>query len=118
VTIPGRSGIKQHREGILADANSTFESGKKRVVDAATPASELAEGLGLDLKTLGYGAGGAALGGAGAMALVNLLRSKKDDEEAQGTPWLAGLAGAGLGGAAGVYGPQLIEALSRRARTS
>ena len=104
VTIPGRSGSKQHIEGALADANSLYESGKKRLSDAAS---------GLDLNRLGYGAGGAALGGAGAMALVNLLRSSKDEEE-QGTPWLAGLAGAGLGGAAGhVYGPQLAAALGK-----
>lgn len=65
-----------------------------------------------DLQTLGYGAGGAALGSLGAMGLANLLRSKKEEDEEQGTPWLAGIAGAGLGGAAGIYLPQLLAALT------
>jgi hypothetical protein len=110
VTIPGRSGSKQHIEGALADAGSLLESGKQRA--GAAGSKMLAALKGLDLKTLGYGAGGAALGGAGAMALANLMRSK-DDEEEQGTPVLAGLAGAGLGGVAGVYGPQIAAALGK-----
>lgn len=65
-----------------------------------------------DLQTLGYGAGGAAIGGMGAMGLANMLRSKDDDEENNGTPWLSGIGGAVAGGAAGVYLPQIIAALT------
>jgi hypothetical protein len=49
-----------------------------------------------DLKTLGYGAGGALLGGAGAMGLANLLRS--EEEKKKGPSLLAGAGGALAGG--------------------
>lgn len=51
-----------------------------------------------DLQTLGYGAGGAALGGIGAMGLANLLRS--EEEKKKGPSWLAGAGGALAGGVA------------------
>jgi hypothetical protein len=51
-----------------------------------------------DLQTLGYGAGGALLGGAGAMGLAHLLRS--EEEKKKGPSLLAGLGGAAAGSVA------------------
>lgn len=50
-----------------------------------------------DAQTLGYGAGGALLGGAGAMGLANLLRSEEEKKK-KGPSLLAGAGGALAGG--------------------
>ncbi len=111
------TGIEQARHKGLAVQNSMLGKtmgGLRQAQEGITDAGSRAlEGLkGMDAKTLGYGAGGAAIGGAGAIALANLLRSKDDEE--QGTPWLAGLAGAGVGGGlASAYGPQVATALGK-----
>ncbi len=102
VTVPGRSGIKQHVEGGLADAGSMLKR------------------LGIDPANMNYAstAGGLAGGigaGLGARGLANLFRSKEDEEQGK-TPWWANAAGVGAGVGGAVLGanylPQLLSMLT------
>lgn len=76
-----RTGVRQHAEGALADANAAL---RPYTGGDITPTDLIA------------GLGGAGLGGLGAMGLARLFQSERDKERGR-TPMLAGLAGAGAG---------------------